>query len=73
MSKSNYEIYAEKRQEELLKEKRSLNHCIAWLKGNKETHSEDYMDAQIDLVASVFGLITEEIKRAVEGKEYWCV
>ena len=73
MSKSNYEIYAEKRQKELLKEKRSLNHCIAWLKGNKEIHSEDYMDAQINLVASVFGLIPEEIKRAVEGKEYWCV
>ena len=73
MGKSNYELYAEKRQNELLKEKRSLNHCIAWLKGNKEIYSEEYIEAQIDFVAALFGLNSGEVKKAVEGQEYWCI
>ena len=57
----------------MLKEKRSLNHCIAWLKGNKGIYSEDYLDAQIDFVAALFGLNSGEVKKAVEGQEYWCI
>lgn len=73
MSKSIYETYAKKRQKELLEEKRSLKQNIDLLKKNKEIFSEEYLDNQIDLVAALFGLIPEEIKRAVDGKEYWCV
>lgn len=72
-NRSNYEIYAGKRQKELLEEKISLNQCIDLLKKNKETYSEEYLDNQIDLVASLFGLIPEEIKRVLTGNEYWCV
>lgn len=73
MSKSIYETYAEKRQKELLEEKRSLKQSIDLLKKNKENFSEAYLDNQIDLVAALFGLIPEEVKRAVEAKEYWCL
>lgn len=73
MEKSNYEIYAEQRQKELLQEKRSLNHCILWLKHNKETFSDPYIESQIELVASVFGLQINEVERAMNGEKYWCI
>lgn len=73
MSKSNYEIYAEKKQPELLNKTCTLRHCIACLQENRKIFSEDYMEAQIDLAAPLFGLVTSEIKDAMENKEYWCL
>lgn len=73
MSKSNYEIYAEEKQPELLKKTVTLEECIKKLQDNKKTFSKVYMEAQMELVASMFGLIYEEVERAVDGKEYWCV
>ena len=73
MEKSNYEEYAEKKQKEILKNNVSLNDCIEQLKKNKAIFSKEYMEAQIELVAQVFGLISEEVEGAVNGKEYWCL
>lgn len=73
MPKSNYEIYAKTKQPGLLNKTCTLRHCIAWLQGNRKEFSDDYMEAQIDLTASIFGLTQSEIKNAVEGKEYWCL
>lgn len=46
MSKSNYEIYAEKRQKELLQEMRPFAICLAHLKSNKMHFSKEYLEAQ---------------------------
>ena len=73
MSKSNYEIYAEKKQPGLLEQTVSLGVCIERLKANKGFYSDVYLDAQIELVAALFGLITEEVERAVNGDDYWCL
>lgn len=73
MSKSNYEIYAEKRQKELLQEMRPFAICLAHLKSNKMRFSKEYLEAQIELVSSLFDLTFEEVNRAVNGQEYWCV
>lgn len=73
MSKSNYEIYAEKRQKELLQEMRPFAMCLAHLKSNKTHFSKEYLEAQIELVSSLFDLTFEEVNRAVNGQEYWCV
>ena len=73
MSKSNYEIYAEKRQRGLIQKKCSFNKCLEYLKSNKRIFSKEYMEAQIDLVASLFDLLSEEVERAVSGQEYWCL
>ena len=72
MSKSNYEIYAEKRQKEIPQEKRSFALCLAHLKNNKH-FSKEYLEAQIDMVSSLFDLTFEEVNRAVNNQEYWCV
>ena len=71
--KSNYEIYAEKRQKELLQEMRPFAICLAHLKSNKMHFSKEYLEAQIELVSSLFDLTFEEVNRAVNGQEYWCV
>lgn len=73
MSKSNYEIYAEKRQKEILQEKRPFALCLVHLKNNKKHFSKEYLEAQIDLVSSLFDLTFEEVNRAVDNQEYWCV
>lgn len=73
MSKSNYEIYADNLQRELLQESCSLDLCLAKLKDNKERFSKEYIEAQIELIGSLFDLTFEEVNRAVNGQEYWCV
>lgn len=72
-SKSNYEKYAEKKQQELLKKEVSLSFCISWLKENAKIYGKDYMEAQQDIIAQVFGLNSSEIRDAAAGEQYWCI
>lgn len=71
MSKSNYELYAEKEQADLLSKQINLKMCIEKLKENAKAFSEEYCEAQLEFVAQMFDLSYEQIKRAVENQEYW--
>ena len=71
MSKSNYELYAEKEQANLLLKRIDLNMCIEKLKENAKSFSEEYCEAQLEFVAQMFDLSYEQVKRAVENQKYW--
>ncbi len=72
---SNYERYAEKKQPELLKQTKTLDDCIKQLRSSKESgiYSQQFIDDQIDFVATLFDLSSSEVQRAVGGTEYWCL
>ena len=57
MSQSNYEKYAVVKQQELLHKERNLQS----------------IDSAIDFVADLYDLSIDEVKRAMDGEEYWCV
>lgn len=61
MSKSNYEKYAEVKQQELLHKERTLLQAIQCI------------DSAIDFVADLYDLSIDEVKRAMDGEEYWCI
>lgn len=69
--KNEYELWAIEQQSNTLSKKCSFHHCIVWLRRNTFTLSEERMDAQIELVASIFGLTKEQVKGAIEEKEIW--
>lgn len=73
MSKSNYEIYAKKKQKEALASTVTLQQAIELLKHRKEHVSNDYYEASCEIVAFLFNLSYDEVDRAVDGKEYWIV
>ena len=73
MGKSNYEIYAEKKQKEVLASTATLQQAIELLKHMKEHMSNDYYNASCDAISMLFNLSYEEVDRAVNGKEYWIV
>lgn len=61
MSKSNYEKYAEVRQRELLHKERSLQQAISCLRDKQKFASLQCIDS------------ADEVKRAMNGEEYWCI
>lgn len=73
MSKSNYEKHAEVKQQELLNKQRNLQQAINCLKNRQKFASSQYMDSAIDFVADLYDLSIDELKRAMDGKEYWCI
>lgn len=73
MSKSNYENYAETKQQELLHTERSLLQAISCLRARQKFASLQCMDDAIDFVADLYDLSIDEVKRAVNGEEYWCI
>ena len=73
MSKSNYEIYAEKKQKEVLSSTCTLEHAISVLKSKKEHCSKSCYEASCEMVSTLFNLSYNEIERAVEGQKYWIV
>ena len=73
MDKSNYEIYAEKKQKEALASTVTLQQAIELLKHRKEHMSNDYYEASCETVSILFNLSYDEVDRAVDGKEYWIV
>lgn len=70
---SNYEKYAEVKQLELLKEKRTLLQTISCLRCRQKFVSSQSIDNVVDFVADLYGLSVDEVKRAVSGEDYWCV
>jgi hypothetical protein len=73
MSKSNYEKYAEVKQQELLNEQRNLQQAIDCLKNRQKFASLQSIDDAIDFIADLYDLSADEVKRAMDGEEYWCI
>lgn len=73
MSKSNYEEYAAVKQQELLHKERNLQHAISCLRCNRKFASLQCIDSAIDFVADLYNLSIDEVKRAMDGEEYWCI
>ena len=73
MSKSNYEKYAEVKQQELLHKERTLQQTISCLKNRRKFVSSQFIDNAIDFVADLYDLSIDEVKRAMDGEEYWCI
>ena len=73
MSKSNYEIYAEKKQKTELSSTCTLEQAISVLKSKKEYCSFSYYEDSCEMVATLFNLSYDEVNHAVEGKEHWIV
>ena len=71
--KSNYEKYAEIKQQELLQKGRSLQQAISCLQDRKKFTSLQCIDNVIDFIADLYDLSSDEVKRAMDGEEYWCV
>lgn len=73
MSKSNYEKYAEVKQQELLHKERTLLQALSCLRDKRKFASLQCIDSAIDFVADLYDLSADEVKRAMAGEEYWCV
>lgn len=73
MSKSNYEKYAVVKQQELLHKERNLQEAISCLKDRRKFVSSQFIDNAIDFVADLYDLSIDEVKRAMDGEEYWCI
>lgn len=70
--KSNYEKYAEVKQQELLHKERNLQEAISCLRDRRKFASLQCIDSAIDFVADLYDLSIDEVKRAMD-EEYWCV
>ena len=73
MSKSNYEKYAKVKQQELLQKDRSLQQAISCLRDRQKFASLQCIDSAIDFVADLYDISIDEMKRAMDGEEYWCI
>lgn len=73
MSKSNYEEYAAVKQQELLHKERNLQQAISCLRCNRKFALLQCIDSAIDFVADLYDLYIDEVKRAMDGEEYWCI
>ena len=73
MSKSNYEKYAEVKQQELLHKERNLQQASSCLRDRQKFASLQYIDNAIDFVSDLYDLSIDEVKRAMDGEEYWCI
>lgn len=71
--KSNYEKYAEVKQQELLHKERNLQQAISCLRDRRKFASLQCIDSAIDFVADLYDLSIDEVKRAMDGEEYWCI
>lgn len=73
MSQSNYEKYAVVKQQELLHKERDLQQAITCLRDRRRFASLQSINSAIDFVADLYDLSIDEVKRVMDGKEYWCV
>lgn len=73
MGKSNYEKYAETKQQELLHKERNLQQAISCLNDKRKFASLKSIDSAIDFVADLYDLSIDEVMRAMDGEEYWCI
>ena len=73
MALSNYEKYATVKQQELLNKERTLSQAISCLRDRKRFSSLQSIDDAIDFIADLYDLSVDEVRRAVDGDEYWCI
>lgn len=73
MGKSNYEKYAEVKQQELLHKEKNLQQAISCLNDRRKFASLQSIDSAIDFVADLYDLSIDEVMRAMYGEEYWCI
>lgn len=73
MGKSNYEKNAETKQQELLHKERNLQQAISCLRDKRKFTSSQFINSAIDFVADLYDLSIDEVKRAMDGEEYWCI
>ncbi len=73
MSESNYEKYAKTKQQQTLQRERNLQQAISCLRDRQRFASLQCMDSAIDFVADLYDLSIDEVKRAMDGEEYWIV
>lgn len=73
MSKSNYEKYAERKQQELLHKERNFQQALSCLRDKRKFASLQCIDSAIDFVADLYDLSIDEVKQAMDGEEYWCI
>lgn len=73
MSQNNYEKYAVVKQQDLLRKERNLQQAISCLRYRRTFASLQNIDSAIDFVADLYDLSIDEVKRAMDGEEYWCV
>ncbi len=64
MTKNNYE---------LLHRERNLQQAIGCLRDRRKFASLQCIDSAIDIIADLYGLSIDEVKRAMDGEEYWCI
>lgn len=71
--KNNYEKYAEVKQQELLRKEINLQQAISCLRDRQKFASLQFIDDAIDFIADLYDLSIDEVKRAMDGEEYWCI
>lgn len=73
MALNNYEKYATIKQQELLHKERTLSQAISCLRDRKRFASLQSIEDAIDCIADLYDLSVDEVRRAVDGNEYWCI
>lgn len=73
MALNNYEKYATVKQQELLHKERTLSQAISCLRDRKRFSSLQSVDDAIDFIADLYDLSADEVRRAVNEDEYWCI
>lgn len=73
MSQNDYERYASVKQQELLHKERNLQQAISCLRDRQKFASLQYIDSAIDFIADLYDLSSDEVKRAMDEEEYWCI
>ncbi len=73
VKKSNYEKYATVKQQELLRKEINLQQAINCLRDRQKFASLQFIDDAIDFVADLYDLSIDEVRRAMDGEEYWCI
>lgn len=61
------------KQQELLHKERNLQQAISCLRDKRKFASLQCIDSAIDFVADLYDLSIDEVKRAMDGEEYWCI
>lgn len=69
--KSLYEQYASKVQPYTLVSTVTFQHAINCIRSYKNNKSVQFIDNAIDIISNMFSLSYEEVRDAVDGKEYW--
>ena len=73
MALNNYEKYATVKQQELLHKERTLSQAISCLRDRKRFAWLQSIEDAIDFIADLYSLSVDEVRRAVNEDEYWCI